>query len=108
MTGPNEITGDDPAPLPDSAFLAQNFPNPFNTATTIAFGLKEKGHVSLKIFDASGRLIRTLVEETRTVGKYETVWNGLDDTGVKISSGVYFYRLTTNEFEKTRKMILLR
>jgi hypothetical protein len=103
-----QITGEDPAPVPDATFLAQNYPNPFNPVTTIAFGLKASGHVSLSVFDAAGRLVNTLVDETMPAGNHSVEWNGMSTGGASAASGVYFYRLTTAEFENTRKMILLR
>ena len=108
VLGPDMVTGDDPMPAPDATFLAQNWPNPFNPNTTIAFGLKESGHVSLRIYDAAGRLVTTLVDESRAAGPYDTVWNGTDDMGNNAASGVYFYMLKAGTFEETRKMVLLR
>jgi flagellar hook assembly protein FlgD len=95
-------------PVPEAPFLAQNFPNPFNPSTTIAFGLKETGHVSLRVYDAAGRLVVTLIDESRPAGSYSMTWNGLSDSGSKAASGVYFYRLTAGTFVETRKMILLK
>ncbi len=106
--GPDMVTGDDPMPAPDATFLEQNYPNPFNPNTTIAFGLKESGHVSLRIYDAAGRLVTTLVDESRSAGRYTTEWKGKSADGSTTASGVYFYRLITKEFEETKKMILLR
>ncbi len=105
---PTEVTGDDPAPLPEATFLAQNFPNPFNPITTIRFGLNEPGHISLRIYDAAGRLVTTLIDESRPAGSYTAEWNGLGDGGSRVSSGVYFYRLRTGGFLETRKMVLLK
>jgi hypothetical protein len=106
--GPDMVTGDDPMPVPDATFLAQNFPNPFNPNTTITFGLKQQGHVCLRIYDAAGRLVASLLEESRPAGNYTAEWNGRGESGNPLSSGVYFYRLTAGDFEETRKMILLR
>lgn len=108
VTGPSEITGDDPMPVPDATFLAQNFPNPFNPNTTIAFGLKESGHVSLKIYDAAGKLVMTLVNETRPAGHYIAEWNGRGVNDHTAASGVYFYRLDHGRESVTKKMVLLR
>ncbi len=108
VLAPDVITGDDPMPVPEVTFLAQNYPNPFNPVTTIGFGLKESGHVSLRIYDAAGRLVTTLVDESRSAGRYSTEWNGKSADGSSAASGVYFYRLISKEFEETRKMILLR
>jgi len=108
VIGPDMVTGDDPAPLPDATFLAQNFPNPFNPITNIGFGIKKPGHISLRIYDAAGRLVATLVDESRPAGRYTTEWNGQNTDGSSAASGVYFYRLISKEFEETKKMILLR
>jgi hypothetical protein len=108
VLGPEMLTGDDPMPIPDATFLAQNFPNPFNPSTTIAFGLKSGGFVNLSIYDAAGRLIAVLINESRPAGQYTTAWNGKDRSGTSVASGVYFYKLNVGEFEETKKMILLR
>lgn len=102
------VTGDEPTQLPDVTFLAQNYPNPFNPNTTITYGLKEQGHVSLKIYDAAGRLVATIVDESRPAGSYTADWTGRGTDGRSVSSGVYFYKLRAGEFEETKKMILLR
>jgi len=104
----SEVTGDDPMPLPDATFLEQNYPNPFNPNTTIAFGLKSGGFVNLSIYDAAGRLVAVLINESRTVGPYTAVWTGKAENGSPAASGVYFYRLSAGDFLETRKMILLR
>nr|HUV35327.1 FlgD immunoglobulin-like domain containing protein [Patescibacteria group bacterium] len=88
--------------------LAANFPNPFNPVTSISFGLREKGHVTLRLYDVAGRLVRTLVDEVRNAGRYEAVWNGRNNNNAAVASGVYFYRMKTSGFEQTRKMVLLK
>jgi hypothetical protein len=103
-----QITGDDPMPVPDATFLAQNYPNPFNPNTNISFGLRKNGFVNISVYDAAGRVVAVLVDESKPSGKYTSVWDGKDSSGNQAASGVYFYRLVTEEFEKTRKMILLR
>jgi hypothetical protein len=108
LTGPDAVTGDEPATVPDATFLAQNFPNPFNPSTTIKFGLKEKGHVSLRIYDASGRLVGILIDESKPAGRHTAEWSGKDLNGSPVASGVYFYMLKAGLFEETRKMVLLR
>jgi hypothetical protein len=108
VLGPDAVTGDDPMPVPEAAFLSQNWPNPFNPSTTIEFGLQESGHVSLRIYDAAGRLVRSLVDESKPAGSYSAVWDGRDGNGVFVASGIYFYMLKSPEFEATRKMVLLR
>jgi hypothetical protein len=108
LLSPEQITGDDPEPIPLAAYIDQNWPNPFNPSTTIAFGLKRAGHTSLRIYDTAGRLVRVLVDEERPAGNYTEQWNGLDDRGSMVASGVYFYRLAAGSFLETRKMVLLR
>jgi hypothetical protein len=106
--GPDMVTGDDPMPVPAATFLDQNYPNPFNPNTTIAFGLKTGGFVNLSVYNAAGQLVAELINESRPAGQYATVWNGKARNGISSASGVYFYKLVTEEFAKTRKMILLR
>ncbi len=104
----NYITdSDDPAPRL-SSYLSQNFPNPFNPATTIQYGVEKKGPVSLKIYDVSGRLVRTLVNSTMEAGDYRIVWDGRGEGGKNVASGVYFARIETPGFAKTKKLVLLR
>jgi len=74
----------------------------------IAFGLSAPEHVSLRIYDAAGRLVRALVNEERRAGRYEETWDGLDSNGRAVASGIYFYRLSAGSFVETRKMALLR
>jgi aminopeptidase N len=94
--------------VPSIAALDQNFPNPFNPTTTIPFSLKEPAFVSLRVYDASGRLVRSLAAEPLSAGSYERSWDGLDSRGTPASSGVYLYRLDAGSFSRTRKMVLLR
>jgi hypothetical protein len=86
---------------PNEFFLAQNYPNPFNPSTNIEFGLGEAGFVTLKIYDVLGREIADIVNEYKIAGNYEINFND-----VELSSGIYIYRLVTNNFTESRKMIL--
>ena len=88
--------------------LAQNYPNPFNPQTSIAFSLKERSTVSLKVYDVAGALVRELVSGTRVAGAYDAEWDGRDASGQQVASGVYFYRLVAGEFRSTKKMVLLK
>ena len=88
--------------------LSQNYPNPFNPNTTISFQLPVSGHVSLQIFDASGKLVRTLVEEFKTRGLHAFDWDGKDTNGITVTSGIYFYKMQAGDFVETKKMILMR
>jgi len=89
--------------------LEQNYPNPFNPQTTIAFALKQRARVKIDVYNVSGELVKTLLDETRDAGAYSNVtWNGTNNAGQTVSSGVYFYRLVTNNFSQTKKMVLLK
>ena len=106
--GPDDVTGTDTPKAPASSYLAQNYPNPFNPTTRIAFGLSAPGSVLLRIYDASGRLVRVLVNDERRAGRYEETWDGRDSSGRAVASGIYFYRFVTGSFKETRKMALMR
>jgi hypothetical protein len=88
--------------------LHQNVPNPFNPTTMIRFDLAEHAHVELRIFDVSGRQVRTLVNQSLDRKRHTVVWDGRDDAGVPVSSGVYFYRLEAGSFSTTRKMVVMK
>ena len=88
--------------------LYQNYPNPFNPATTIRFYLPEKGGVLLEIFDVSGKYVACIVDESMERGRHTIEWNGQDQNGNPVSSGVYFYRLKAGKNTISRKMVLLR
>ncbi|MDH4037178.1 MAG: right-handed parallel beta-helix repeat-containing protein [Candidatus Krumholzibacteria bacterium] len=88
--------------------LEQNFPNPFNPTTTLAFSIKAGAHVTLTIYDVAGRRVRDLVDEQRAPGAYRVVWDGRNENGAPVSTGVYFYKLVAGAFTATRKMTLLK
>jgi len=94
--------------LPDSYLLAQNYPNPFNPATQISFELPAATFVRLDIFNVLGQRVRTLADRFMSAGNYNVVWRGDDTYGRKVASGVYFYRLATDRFTDTKKMLLLK
>lgn len=102
---PATDAGDTPAL---ATALRQNFPNPFNPTTRIAYTLARSSRVALRIYDVSGRLVKTLVDGSMPAGNYEEIWNGTDNGGGRVASGVYFYRLSAPGFVSTRKMVLLR
>jgi hypothetical protein len=89
--------------------LAQNYPNPFNPTTTIKYTIKEQAHVSLKIYNVAGQLVKTLVNDVQKPDAVKPVeWHGLNNAGQRVSSGVYFYKLVTKDFTQTKKMVLLK
>lgn len=96
------------AALPENYALQQNYPNPFNPTTLIHFDLPEAGQVKLTVYDAMGRLVRTLVSEHRPAGSYEILWDATDEHGTRVASGVYLYRLEVNDFTAVRRMLMLK
>lgn len=90
------------------ASLDQNTPNPFNPTTMISFTLAQRETVTLSVYDASGTLIRTLVDDARGSGSHQVTWDGRNNAGETVGSGVYFYRLTAGSFNESRKMVMLK
>ncbi len=88
--------------------LFQNYPNPFNQSTKIEFTLSQSGFVSLTIYDLLGRKIRTLVSENLSSGYKSVLWDGKDDSGKEVSSGIYFYQLKIGDFSEGKKLVLLK
>ena len=88
--------------------LGANYPNPFNPQTTIAFSLRERGLVRLVVYDVAGARVRTIANQDFAAGAHTRVWDGRNDTGQPVASGVYFYELVTGDFRQTRKMVLLK
>ena len=102
-------SGVDETEIPLRDGLGQNVPNPFNPKTTIAYEVPAGGcHVSIKIVDVSGRVVRHLVDELQEEGRKEITWDGRDDEGRELSSGVYFYTLTGADATMKRRLVLLR
>jgi len=96
------------AGIPSNFNLEQNYPNPFNPITTINYQVPEQTIVELSIYNILGQKVRTLVNENKSPGYYDITWNGRDDSGVPVASGIYFYRLKTESYIKTRRMVLIR
>jgi hypothetical protein len=106
---PTDVDRDPHAPsLPGSFDLSQNYPNPFNPDTRISFSLPRNGQVTLEIFNILGQRVRELVNEVRPAGTYAVEWDGTDDFGKRVSSGVYFYRLNSGTEVLAKKMMLLK
>ncbi|MDZ7261999.1 MAG: T9SS type A sorting domain-containing protein, partial [candidate division KSB1 bacterium] len=93
---------------PETFALFQNYPNPFNPETEICYQLAQDTHVTLKIYNLLGQEVRTLVDKEELAGHYTVRWNGKDENGLNVASGVYLYHITMGNFMATRKMILLR
>ena len=94
--------------LPEKFSLHQNYPNPFNPTTTIKFDLPEPSQISLKIYNLMGQEVRTLTNEWLPTGSHRLLWNGTDQRGIPVSTGVYIYRLESHYFNQSKKMVLLK
>ena len=92
--------------VPDVFALAQNYPNPFNSGTVIGFDLTQQGEVKLEIFNLLGQSVAVLAEGTRLAGRYAVHWDGRNEGGRMLASGLYFYRLQTPVGSQTRKLLL--
>jgi hypothetical protein len=90
-------------------YLGNAYPNPFNRSTTIMYGIKERAHVTLRVYNVAGQLVKTLVNDVKTPrAQYTARWEGDSNAGQPVASGVYFYRLVTKDFVRAKKMILLK
>jgi WD40 repeat protein len=94
--------------LPENCALLQNYPNPFNPTTTIPYQIYESGPVGLKILNLSGQEIRTLVQQIQPAGAYSVEWNGTDNFGTPVSSGIYLYQIQTPKSVQTRKLMIIK
>jgi len=88
--------------------LHQNYPNPFNPTTVVSFTLEQSSRVSLWVLDVSGRVVRDLASEGFGPGYHQREWDGRDNSGLPVASGVYFYRLVAGDFHQVRKMVMLK
>jgi len=91
-----------------STSLQGNYPNPFNPTTTIKFVLSEDSYVTLEVYNIKGAKVCTLVEGEYEAGFHNVLWNGTDDSGKPVSSGMYFYKMNTGKNIATKKMVLMK
>jgi hypothetical protein len=105
---PIELTAPKVQALPKDFSLSQNYPNPFNPTTTISYALPANAYVKLVVYNILGQKVKTLVDEEQTAGYRQVVWNGQNDRGGTVGSGIYFYRIQAGSFTKTAKMSLLK
>ncbi len=99
--------------IPESNNLGQNYPNPFNPDTWIPYQLADAANVEIKIYNVSGQLIRTLVLGHKKAGYYisrnkSAHWNGRNDAGESVASGIYFYQIQTGKFAATKRMVIVK
>jgi hypothetical protein len=100
--------GPDVNRIPLVFHLDQNYPNPFNPSTTIRYQLERNSPVELSIYNLQGQKVRTLVDSEQSSGPYQVEWDGRNEMGVQVSSGVYFYRFQAGSSVETRKMLLVK
>ncbi|MCK4591130.1 MAG: T9SS type A sorting domain-containing protein, partial [Candidatus Latescibacteria bacterium] len=86
----------------------QNYPNPFNPVTTIRYSVTEPSYVQIRMYDSSGRFIRTLANMDKSPGTYELRWDGRDSRGSAVASGVYFCRVRSGQFEAAGKIAVVK
>ena len=103
-----KVALEDAIPLPDEFELKGNYPNPFNPVTTIEYTLPTAAHVKLVIYNTAGQVVKTLVSEEQQPDKYNVTWDSTNEAGVRVSSGMYIYRITAGDFRATKKMILIK
>jgi hypothetical protein len=97
-----------PEQMPRAFDLAQNYPNPFNPSTVISYSLGRDCHVKVVVSNILGQMVTTLVDADQAVGPHSVVWNGLDDRGMQVVSGIYLFRVQAGDFAQIRKMVLLK
>jgi hypothetical protein len=103
------ITGvDDLVPLPAVHWLYQSYPNPCNPSTTISFDLPENLPVCLTIYTVNGKLVTSLVDAEMPAGRHDIIWDGCNEQGHRVASGMYFYRIETGSFSETKRMVLIK
>jgi len=100
--------GDGKPSIPKEFFVSQNYPNPFNPSTVISYGLPGDADVRIEIFNVLGQNVRTLVDERQAAGYKSIVWNGDDNSGSRVSSGVYFYSIEAGNYRQSKKMMLIK
>lgn len=94
--------------VPAGLGLGQNVPNPFNPTTTISYSVPKAGEAKLVIYNQAGQVVRTLIDGTVTAGQHRVVWNGTDNSGRAVATGVYVYRLSTDDGVKVRRMTMVK
>ena len=104
----SEVGISDGPAIPRKFFLSQNYPNPFNPTTTIVYGLPKAANVHLDIYNLLGQRVTTLINEYQKAGYNRIIWDGKDQAGNGVSSGVYFYRIEAGNFNESKKMLMLK
>ena len=105
---PNDVQDIKRPELPSRFALSQNYPNPFNPETKIQFSMPRASTVKIDIFNLLGQTVRSLVDQYLAAGNYVRTWNGTDNQGRSVATGVYFYRFTAGDIVEAKKMVLLK
>jgi hypothetical protein len=95
-------------PTPNSYSLSHNFPNPFNASTSFKYEIPKTTHVLIEVFNILGKKVKTLIDQRKDAGYYTVYWDGVDENGEGVVSGIYFYIISTEKFHATQKMIVVR
>ena len=103
-----QLNDNDFVVIPSSSLLRANYPNPFNPTTTISYYIETDQEVSIDIFNIKGQKVKNLVNGYKTKGDHKVVWNGQDEKGNNVGSGVYFYRMKAGEYQATQKMLMIK
>ncbi|MFN2304552.1 MAG: T9SS type A sorting domain-containing protein, partial [Anaerolineales bacterium] len=94
--------------IPTAYCLQQNYPNPFNMHTTISYHLKEAGYTTIEMYDLLGQQVRSLINAEQTAGIHQIHWDGKNESGEPVASGLYLYKMKTNDFVAMKKLMLLK
>ncbi len=105
---PPIVSVDNESNVENNFILYNNYPNPFNPTTKIAFNVPVNSEISLAVYSVNGDLVKILAQDNYAPGRYEALWNGRNETGQKVSSGIYFYRFSAGQFVQTKRMVLLK
>ena len=108
LSSTTSIENENGSLIPKDLYLGQNYPNPFNSQTSIEYQLPLSGRIVLSIYNMLGQEVKMLVDENQSAGYYSVVWNGNDNSGKKMTSGVYLFTIETKDFIQTRKLLLLK
>ncbi len=104
----NTLPADISGPLPSAFRLNQNYPNPFNATTAISYELRHEAHVTIDIFNILGERVAVLFDKRQSAGVHRIIWNGTGNDGKVVASGIYIYRLTTDDMRVEKKMVLMK
>ncbi|MEW6050225.1 MAG: Ig-like domain-containing protein [Candidatus Zixiibacteriota bacterium] len=104
----SDVSQDNGGLIPDEFQLAQNYPNPFNPETAIEYAVASRSPVRIEVFNVLGQCVRVLLDEVKAAGNYQMTWDGTDQIGNLVSTGMYLYRIQAGDFVQTKKMLLLK